>query len=156
MENSYARSAQSLMLPWLRALATLVFFTAFSWQADAQSCCQVNIPSASVENGCVVLDSAPSGSCGDQVEWMWAENTSGSIQGLTGFSTTQSLEWCPENAGDFRICVRVVGCSQIYESGDTHVNPGDCSGGVTAIKVIDNATGQVAANIPFLQAISSR
>ena len=116
MEKRYARSAQSQVLPWLRALATLVLFTAFSWQAEAQSCCQVNIPSASVQNGCVVLNNPPSGACGDQVEWMWAENVNGSIQGRTGFSTKQSMEWCPDYAGDFRICVRVVGCNQVYES----------------------------------------
>jgi hypothetical protein len=150
MEKRYARSAQSQLLPWLRALATLVLFTAFSWQAEAQSCCQVNIPSASVQNGCVVLNNPPSGACGDQVEWMWAENVNGSIQGRTGFSTNQSMEWCPDYAGDFRICVRVVGCNQVYESGDTHVNPGECSGGVTAIKIMDSATGQPAAGIPVL------
>ncbi|MBI1268157.1 MAG: hypothetical protein GC193_12090, partial [Cryomorphaceae bacterium] len=114
------------------------------------SCCEVNLPSISAVNGCAQLSGAPTAVCGGSVEWMWAQNINGSIVGLTGFSTTQSLSWCPSSAGNFRICVRKVGCSTIYEGNDVYVDPATCTGSITGIYIYDQATDARAAGLPAL------
>lgn len=100
---SLIRPAQKGMMNIL----PLILFSLLSLTAVAS--CTVDIPSITAENGCAVLSEVPVGVDDDQVEWMWAQNVNGSIIGLTGFSTDQAMEWCPESAGDFRICARVIG-----------------------------------------------
>ncbi|WP_306644043.1 HYR-like domain-containing protein [Sanyastnella coralliicola] len=112
-------------------------------------CCSVTPATPSAVNGCAVLSAAPVSDCGGQVEFMWAQNVNGSIVGLTPFSVDQSLEYCPSESGNFRICVRAVGCNTIYESNDVYVDVDDVCATIT------NGSSPYPADDPYFQEVIS-
>ena len=89
---------------------------------ESELTCEVNNPSVSASNGCCSLSFTPYSNNG-QVEWMWAIAQNGSIVPVTGWSTSQMTTFCPTEAGYYRICSRVVGCSAIYEAGHVYCEP---------------------------------
>lgn len=119
----------------------LFIFSNTSLNATADLNCTVNIPSLSVNNGCCELSDVPSSNFGN-VEFMWAINT-GSIQALTAWSTNQETTFCPSEAGYYRICTRVIGCSSIYESEDVYCEPNTC-GTLEGIYIYNQDTDEAA------------
>ena len=109
---------------------------------DEELTCTVTNPSISSSNGCCTVDASPY-SNGGQVEWMWAKNNNGSIQAVTGWSTNQQTTFCPTDAGYYRICSRVVGCSSIHESDDAYCEPQTC-GTLDGIYIYDQTNDQAA------------
>ncbi|NND93935.1 MAG: hypothetical protein HKN45_03665, partial [Flavobacteriales bacterium] len=101
-----------------KALVLSFFFMALFQNIYAT--CGVSIPTLSVQDECAVLPNAPTGD--GPVEFMWAKNEGGNIIPLTPFSTSTDLTYCPTEDGYYRICARVVGCSNIIEGDDIHVN----------------------------------
>jgi hypothetical protein len=134
------------------AYSTAVFAALFlSLNVSADDCCDVDLPNLSADNGCAVVDTDPVGQCGDEVEWMWAQNVNGSIYAVTGWSTNQDQSFCPDESGLFRICARVVGCGNIIESNDVYVNATpNCTAEITGVYIYDQSTDAPAAGLPAL------
>ncbi|MDA0973113.1 MAG: hypothetical protein O2867_05195 [Bacteroidetes bacterium] len=126
--------------------AFLSLFTVFSTSSisgaepadEYEQTCTLNLPGISASNGCAQLTGYPTSNFGP-VEFMWARNTGSSIEAMTGWSTTQTLTYCPSQSGDYRICARVVGCGQIYESNDVHVQVDPC-GSLTGLYIYSQSS----------------
>ncbi|MDT0622537.1 SdrD B-like domain-containing protein, partial [Croceitalea vernalis] len=101
--------------------------------------CYVEMPTLSQNGSCVQASALPN-SFGDDVEFMWAENVNGSIQARTPWSQNTALSYCPPSSGDFRLCARTAGCSDIYETEDIHLSA-QC-GSIDGIYIYDQSTDQ--------------
>lgn len=96
----------------------------FPNHAKAQySLCGINMGNPYSATGCAEMSVYPTNPYGGQVETMWAKFENGYIYPMTHWSTSTSLTFCPSESGYYRMCARRVGCSYIYESRDTYVEP---------------------------------
>ncbi|NNK79914.1 MAG: hypothetical protein HKO93_00325, partial [Flavobacteriales bacterium] len=138
----------------LTILSALIFFafnslelnaslSAFIDADNADETCSLTLPDIYTNSdGCCELDTYPYSAFGS-VEFMWALNTGTNIVPVTDWSTSNPLTFCPDEDGYFRICARVVGCDQIYESEDVYCSSTPC-GEIDGLYIYDQSNDQPA------------